>query len=79
MLLPLKQQRTQIESLCKNSDATAQRMNRVTAILKSSSPELRQWDETVIRQLVDTVKVVSAEKIIVYLRGGTEIEQDIIK
>ena len=73
----LKKQRTQIESLCKNGNATAQRMNRVASILESASPALRQWDEAVIRQLVDSVKVVSSERIIVYLRGGTEIEQDI--
>ena len=75
----LKQQRTQIESICKNSNATAQRMNRVASILESASPTLSQWDEAVIRQLLDTVKVISAEKIIVYLRGGMEIEQDITK
>ena len=75
----LKQQRIQIESLCKNSSATAQRMNKVASILESASPALSQWNETVIRQLVDTVKVMSAEKIIVYLRGGAEIEQAITK
>ena len=31
------------------------------------------------RQLVDTVKVVSADEIIVYLRGSIEIRQNIIK
>ena len=32
----------------------------------------------IIRQLVDTVKVISAEKIVVYLRDGQEIEQDML-
>ena len=30
-----------------------------------------------IRQLVDTVKVVSAEEIVVYLQGGIEVTQEI--
>ena len=32
-----------------------------------------------IRQLVDTVKVLSADRIRVYLRGGMEIEQAVRK
>lgn len=36
------------------------------------------WDETTIRQLVDTVKVISKDKIIVFLRGGIQIEQDMM-
>ena len=36
-------------------------------------------DNSLIRQLVDTVKVVSAEKIIVYLQGGTQVEQNMVE
>ena len=57
--------------------ATAQRLNKTVSILENASPKLQQWDEAVIRQLVDTVKVISAERIVVYLRGGAEIEQEI--
>lgn len=71
----LKEQRTQIENLCKNSSASFQRMNIAAAILQSTSPALQEWDETIIRQLVDTVKVLSAAKIVIYLYGGIEIEQ----
>jgi len=44
--------------------------NKAVSILENASPKLQQWDETVIQQLVDTVKVISAEGILVYLRGG---------
>ena len=40
-------------------------------------PELTEWNESTIRQLMDTVRVVSAERIVVYLQDGTEITQDI--
>ena len=73
----LKEQRTQIENLCQNSSASFQRMNIAASILQSTSPALREWDETVIRQLVDTVKVLSAETIVVYLYGGIEVEQNL--
>lgn len=46
----LKQQRTQVETLCRDSDATAQRLNKTVSILENASPKLQQWDETVIRQ-----------------------------
>ena len=73
----LKQQRTQAEVLCRESGAAVQRLNKAEAILENASPKLQHWDETVIRQLVDTVKVISEERIVVYLRGGAEIEQTI--
>ena len=38
-------------------------------------PEDTEWSEDMIRQLVDTVKVLSADRIRVCLRGGMEIEQ----
>lgn len=34
-------------------------------------------DESMIRQLVKTVKVLSANRIRIYLRGGMEIEQTV--
>ncbi len=39
--------------------------------------ELTEWEETMIRQLVETVRVISAEKIEVTLRGGVQIKQEI--
>ena len=47
------------------------------SLLESTSPVLAEWNEPVIRQLVDTVRVLSADRIRVCLRGGMEIEQTI--
>ena len=44
--------------------------------MAQASPHISEWDEALIRQLVDTVKVNSAEKITVFLRGGIQVEQD---
>lgn len=46
--------------------------------MEGASTEIQEWDETLIRQLVDTVKVVSEEHITVILRGGIQVEQDMI-
>ena len=59
-----------------NSDsAVNRRIQDAVNILNSGSPEITEWDESVIRQLVDTVTVLSANKIRVSFRGGMESEQ----
>ena len=54
------------------------RIEDAASAMECGRAEKIEWDETLIRQLVDTVKVASADKIVVYLRGGIEIEQDIL-
>lgn len=61
----------------KDNAAAVQHMDEVSSMLAKASPELTAWDETLIRQLVDTVKVLSADAIKVYLRGGIEMEEHI--
>lgn len=71
----LKEKRAYLEQQRKNKALTFQRIDDVASFLEHASAEITEWDEPLIRQLVDTVKVVSVEKIIVHLRGGIEIEQ----
>ena len=47
-------------------------------LLNSVSPEISEWDEELIRQAVETVKVLSDHEILVCLRGGVEIRQEVI-
>ena len=53
------------------------RIESTADAIKQMPNHFTVWDESIIRQLVDTVKVVSAERIIVYLKDGTQIEQKI--
>lgn len=63
-----------------NSDSAADwRIRNAMDILSAGSGEITEWDESMIRQLVDTVKVLSADRIMVCLQGGIEIEQMIGK
>ena len=72
----LKEQRANLLDR-QNSDSTAnQRIANAMELLSTGSAAI-QWDERIIHQLVDTVKVLSADRIRVYLQGGIEIEQAI--
>ena len=75
----LKDKRTTIEAQRKENADANQHIARAVETMQAASAELTEWDEPIIRQLVDTVKVVSVDEIIVYLRGGVEIRQDIIR
>jgi site-specific DNA recombinase len=55
-----------------------QRVQSATAVLESAPAGITEWEEALIRQLVDTVKVVSAEQIVVCFRGGRQTEQSIV-
>lgn len=73
----LKEQRVRLEAQRKSNAAAAKRMDTASSLLMEASPELTEWNESTIRQLVDTVKVVSSEEIVVYLQGGIEVTQEI--
>ena len=75
----LKGKRSQLLDRQNSNSAINRRIQDAVNVLNSGSAEITEWDESVIRQLVDTVKVLSADRIRVYLRGGMEIEQTLEK
>ena len=54
------------------------RIQQAEELLNSASPETTEWDEELIRQAVETVKVLSDHESLVCLRGGIEIRQEVI-
>lgn len=74
----LKEKKKFIEAQKNKNAASNQYIARAVETMHNASAELIEWEEPTIRQLIDTVKVVSADEIIVYLRGGVEIRQEII-
>ena len=74
----LKKKRAHIESQRQTHEHAFRRIEIATDAMEQTSTNISQWDEALIRQLVDTVKVHSAEKITVYLRCGIEIQQNLI-
>ena len=73
----LKEQRERISAQLRNNEAAKEHMHKIAAVLDQEDHHLTQWDEEMIRQLVHTVKVISADHIRVYLNDGTEIEQEV--
>lgn len=76
-LAKLKKQRNELEAYLQKKGAAYDKVQVTRDLLDGLSPQLTQWDENWIRQLVHTVKVVAADRIRVYLNDGAEIEQEV--
>lgn len=75
----LKVKRVKLEERNAHNPCPSRRIKEAAEILEQSSAQFTQWDESMIRQLIDTVKVVSADTIHVLLSCGTAVEQSMIK
>ena len=75
----LKNQRTMILQSHAKDSAANRRINDAAQILRNGSEEITEWDESMIRQLVDTVKILSESRVRIYLQGGIEVEQELGK
>lgn len=73
----LKGKRAFLQEQREKDSAAARRIDAVAAAMEQLPAELTQWEESAIRQLVDTVKVLSKDRILVCLRCGAQIEQEI--
>lgn len=73
----LKEQREKISAQLRKDQAVQSHVHTMKAALDGMSHQIRQWDEEMIRQLVHTVKVISADHIKVFLYDGTEIDQTV--
>ena len=70
----LKEKRKAIEAHREGSEVD-HRIKQAVEFMESTSSEITDWEESTIRQLVDWVKILSAEEILVCLHGGVEIKQ----
>lgn len=71
----LKEKRTAILAESKHNAEINQRITDAAKLLDRDTFDITEWDESVIRQMVETVKVLSKGEIIVSLKGGAEINQ----
>ena len=53
------------------------RLQEAESLLAGAPSEIAEWDETLVRQTVETVKVLSAHEILVCLKGGMEIREKV--
>ena len=71
----LKEKRTTMLAESKHNAEINQRIADAAEMLDRDTLNITEWDESIIRQMVETVKVVSKNEIIVTLKGGAEINQ----
>lgn len=71
----LKEQREKLSAQLRKNEAAQERIQAMAKVLDRENCRMIEWDEDMIRQVVHTVKVISAEHIKVYLNDGTEIDQ----
>ena len=71
----LKEKRSGILADNKEQAKANQRIMDAAQTLENASPHITEWDESAVRQLVETVKVLSKDEIAVTLKGGIEICQ----
>jgi hypothetical protein len=75
----LKEKRAYLQNQHQNNAAALQSIENAVATMERTSAEITEWDESLIRQLVETVTVLSADRIMVHLRGGFQIEENLIQ
>ena len=75
----LKDKRAVLLEQQQSGSAVNGRIKAAIDILKTGNAEITEWDESQIRQLVEEVTVLSADRICVRLQGGMEIEQELDK
>ena len=73
----LKSRQEAIASQFRQQGRAGERFQRAADAVIQLDHRLTEWDEAIIRQLVHTVKVISADQIQVILTDGTEVEQKI--
>lgn len=76
-LAELKKQRKVVEKQQIQEKKAYDQRKVAEELLAEMSPTLTQWDETSIRRIVHTVRVISAEIIEVYLNDGKVIRQSL--
>ncbi|MEA5011945.1 MAG: hypothetical protein VB100_09545 [Angelakisella sp.] len=69
----LKKCREQIQEQRQQNTAAVHRINNAMEVLETASPEWGKWDESLIRQLITSVKVLGEDKILVCFKGGFEV------
>lgn len=74
----LKEKRSVILTNNNEQAKANQRIIDAAQTLENASLHITEWDESAVRQLVETVKVLSKDEIAVTLKGGIEICQKIM-
>ena len=71
----LKKQKEEILQGSADADRICTRMKQAEETIENTAPTITEWNENAVRQIVERVAVLSADEILVRIKGGAEIKQ----
>ena len=71
----LKKQKEHILQSSTDAERTCARLVQAEQALEQAAPTITEWSESTVRQLVERVTVLSANEVLVQLKGGKEIHE----
>ena len=75
----LKRQKEEILQSSTDADRVCTRMKQAEQAVENTAQTITEWSENAVRQIVERVTVLSADEILVRIKGGAEIKQAINK
>ena len=70
----LKAKKSYIQDRQQASNDAMRYIKNAADTMRDAAPYMTVWNENILRQLLETVTVLSADRIRVTLRGGAELE-----
>ena len=71
----LKRQKEAILQSSNDADRVCTRMKQAEEAIEDTAQTITEWNENAVRQIVERVTVLSADEILVRIKGGAEIKQ----
>ena len=71
----LKEQKEEILQSSADADRVCTRMKQAEQAIEDTASTITEWNENAVRQIVERVTVLSADEVLVRIKGGTEIKQ----
>ena len=71
----LKKQKETILQGSADADRVSTRMKQAEQAIENTAQTITEWNENAVRQIVERVTVLSADEILVRIKGGAEIKQ----
>ena len=75
----LKKQKETILQSSADANCVSTRMKQAEEAIENAASTISEWNESAVRQIVERVTVLSADEILVRIKGGEEIKQTINK
>ena len=71
----LKKQKETILQSSADADRVCTRMKQAEQAIENTAQTITEWSENAVRQIVERVTVLSADEVLVRIKGGAEIKQ----